>query len=77
MEVRITVTSGKITNIAVPVHPNSDARSQQINDYALPQLVQETLSAQSARIDMVSGATITSEGYLQSLQSALDQAAIR
>ena len=46
---------------------------EQINSYALPVLVQETLDAQSADIDMVSGATVTSDGYLQSLQSALDQ----
>lgn len=39
-------------------------------------LVQSTLQAQSAKIDMVSGATVTSGGYLQSLQSALDQAGI-
>ena len=50
------------------------ARTSEINSYALPILVQETLDAQSADIDMVSGATVTSEGYLQSLQTALDQA---
>ena len=48
----------------------------EINDYALPILIQETLDAQSADIDMVSGATVTSDGYLQSLQSALDQAGL-
>ena len=45
-----------------------------INSYAAPMLRQESLTAQSARIDIVSGATYTSEGYAQSLQSALDQA---
>jgi uncharacterized protein with FMN-binding domain len=54
-------------------YPSGNGTDQQINSYALPRLVKETLDAQSANIDMVSGATVTSEGYLQSLQSALDQ----
>jgi uncharacterized protein with FMN-binding domain len=54
-----------------------DGRSQQINSQAAPYLLQETLSAQSAHIDAISGATYTSAGYVQSLQSALDQAGIR
>ena len=49
-------------------------RDEQINAYALPILVQATLDSQSANIDMVSGATYTSSGYLQSLQAALDEA---
>ncbi len=54
-----------------------DGRSQQINSAAAPILLQETLSAQSAQIDTVSGASYTSAGYVQSLQSALDQAGIK
>ena len=54
--------------------PSGNPKDDQINSYALPVLIQETLNAQSAQIDMVSGATVTSGGYLQSLQSALDQA---
>jgi uncharacterized protein with FMN-binding domain len=77
VEVRIDIRSGRITAVRVPVHPAGDPRSLQINSSAIPQLVQETVAAQSARIDMISGATITSEGYQQSLQSALDQAGIR
>ncbi|MGO4753756.1 FMN-binding protein, partial [Streptomyces sp. 2MCAF27] len=53
-----------------------DGRSQQIASYAVPQLTSETLSAQNAQIDAVSGATYTSEGYVQSLQSALDKAGV-
>ena len=53
-------------------YPSGNGEDQRINSYALPRLVQETLDAQSADVDMVSGATVTSEGYLQSLQSALD-----
>ena len=55
-------------------HPAGNSRDAEINDYALPILVQDTLTAQSAKIDMVSGATVTSGGYVESLQSALDQA---
>jgi len=74
VQVAITVSGGKITNVAVPQYPNNNGRDVEIANYSLPQLISETLSAQSANIDMVSGATYTSEGYLQSLQSAIDQA---
>lgn len=53
---------------------NDGPESNQIDSTAIPRLINETLTAQSAHIDAVSGATYTSEGYLQSLQSALDQA---
>ena len=56
--------------------PTENGRDREINQAALPVLVDETISAQSADIDMVSGATYTSEGYLESLQSALDQAGL-
>ena len=74
VQVTITVTNGKITAVQVPVYPNGNGRDQEINAYALPVLTQETLQAQNANIDTVSGATVTSDGYLQSLQSALDAA---
>jgi uncharacterized protein with FMN-binding domain len=74
VQVTITVTNGKITDVQVPVYPNNNGRDQEINASALPVLTQETLQAQSANIDTVSGATVTSDGYLQSLQSALDAA---
>ena len=54
--------------------PSGNGKDSEINNYALPILTEETTSAQSANIDMVSGATVTSVGYIQSLQSALDQA---
>jgi uncharacterized protein with FMN-binding domain len=53
--------------------PGDIPKDQQINGYAVPVLTQETLTAQSASIDSVSGATYTSEGYITSLQSALDK----
>ncbi|WP_373887159.1 FMN-binding protein [Acidipropionibacterium jensenii] len=64
---------GRITAVNVPQYP-SGGRSDEINARAVPTLVSETLGAQSARVDMVSGATFTSEGYTTSLQNALDQA---
>lgn len=74
VQVKITVSGGKITAVDVPVYPTESFRDQEINQQAVPQLVSETLSAQSANIQMVSGATFTSGGYEQSLQSALDEA---
>ena len=74
VQVTITVADGKITEVAVPVYPSENGKDQEINAYALPILRQETLAAQSASIDTVSGATVTSNGYLESLQSALDAA---
>jgi len=74
VQVAITVTNGRITDVQVPVYPDGNGRDQEINAYALPTLRQETLDAQSADIDAVSGATVTSDDYLQSLRSALDAA---
>jgi uncharacterized protein with FMN-binding domain len=74
VQVQITVEGGRLTDVTAVQYPNGNGRDQQINAYALPVLAQEALAAQSANIDHVSGATITSDGYQQSLQSALDQA---
>ncbi|KZE42213.1 FMN-binding protein [Microbacterium sp. T32] len=74
VQVQITVSGGVVTDVQVPVYPSENGRDQQINSRALPVLVKETLAAQSADIDMVSGATYTSDGYLTSLQSALNEA---
>ena len=76
VQVELSISDGRITDVAVPIYPNGNGRDAEINSYALPQLVQETISAQSASIDMVSGATVTSDGYLRSLQSALDKAGL-
>lgn len=76
VQVALTIQNGKITDVAVPVYPDGNGRDAEINSYALPILVQETLKAQSAQIDMISGATVTSGGYVQSLQSALDKAGL-
>lgn len=73
VQVKITVTNGKITSASAIEYPNNDPRDEQINSYAVPVLNQEAVQAGNANIDMVSGATFTSDGYLQSLQSALDK----
>jgi len=75
VQVRVTMNGSAIGKIDVIQYPNRDRRDQEINSYAVPQLNQEAMDAQSAHIDVVSGATYTSDGYTRSLQSALDQAA--
>jgi uncharacterized protein with FMN-binding domain len=76
VQVAITVQNGRITAVNATEYPQNNPRDEQINAYAIPQLNQEAMSAKSASIDMVSGATYTSQGYLSSLQSALDQAGL-
>ena len=76
VQVQITVKAGKITAVNALEYPEGTPRDQQINAYAIPQLNQETLAANSAHIDTVSGATYTSGGYIGSLQNALDKAGI-
>ncbi|MBN9213729.1 MAG: FMN-binding protein [Microbacterium sp. SCN 70-200] len=75
VQVQITVAGGLITDVQAVDYPDGNGRDRQINARAIPILVSETLDAQSAEIDFVSGATYTSDGYQQSLQSALDEAA--
>lgn len=76
VQVKITVTNGKVTDVTAVQYPSDNPRDQEINSYALPQLKSEALAAQSASIDTVSGASYTSDGYRQSLQSALDSAGL-
>jgi uncharacterized protein with FMN-binding domain len=73
IQVQITVSNGKLTAIQMLQYPTS-GRSSQISQAAIPTLIQEALQAQSAQINAVSGATYTSQGFAQSLQSALVQA---
>ena len=76
VQVQITVKNGVVTDVAATLYPMSGPRDAQISSYAIPQLNSEAKSAGSANIDMVSGATYTSEGYLSSLQNALNQAGL-
>jgi uncharacterized protein with FMN-binding domain len=73
VQVKITVTNGKITSATAVDYPQNNPRDQEINATAIPTLQQESVGQSTANIDMVSGATYTSEGYLKSLQSALDK----
>jgi uncharacterized protein with FMN-binding domain len=74
VQVRVTFAGTRIADISAMSLPQG-GRSTDISSYAAPQLRREALSAQSARIDSVSGASYTSAGYAESLQSALDKAA--
>jgi uncharacterized protein with FMN-binding domain len=74
MQVKVTLDGTKITGVSVVQETNDGQESQSIDAFSIPKLTAETLTAQSARIDAVSGATSTSTGYVGSLQSALDQA---
>ncbi|WP_235515543.1 FMN-binding protein [Curtobacterium sp. Leaf183] len=76
VQVEITVASGKITEVTALQLTNDGGRSVQISQQAAPILRQEALQAQSAKIQAVSGATYTSDGYVTSLQSAIDQAGL-
>ena len=76
VQVEITVSGDRITDVSVLQYPDGNDTDRQISAYALPQLIDETLTAQSAGIDMVSGASFTSQGYIGSLQSAIDQAGL-
>jgi uncharacterized protein with FMN-binding domain len=73
VQVQLTLANGRITEITLLQAPQG-GRDTQLTDYAVPQLRSAVLQAQSAQVDTISGATYTSLGYLQSVQSALDQA---
>ena len=73
VQVQLTVQNGTITDVQALQMPSADRHSYAVSSYAAPQLRSEVLQAQSAQINTISGATYTSEGYIQSLQSALDQ----
>ena len=74
VQVQITVKRAKVTAARAVEYPEETPRDTQINAYAIPVLDREAVSTGGAKVDMVSGATYTSRGYVTSLQSALDQA---
>jgi uncharacterized protein with FMN-binding domain len=74
VQVRVTLQGKKIVDIAALKLPNDRARSERISEQAGPLLRSEALQAQSANIDLLSGASYTSTGYARSLQGALDKA---
>jgi uncharacterized protein with FMN-binding domain len=75
VQVSVTIAGGKITEVTALHLTDAEQRSVQISNEAAPILRSEVLAAQSASVASVSGATYTTDGYLTSLQSALDKAA--
>jgi uncharacterized protein with FMN-binding domain len=76
VQVKVSLDGKKIVGIKAVQVPTDGERSLRIAEFAVPRLTHEALSVQSAQIDAVSGASYTSQGYMQSLQSALDRAGV-
>lgn len=76
VQVRIKVKAGRVTKATAITYPTGDHRSAQINAYAVPQLQQQAVAAQSASLDGVSGASWTTYAFQKSLQSALLKAGL-
>ncbi len=74
VQVRVTISNGRIASVTFLNYPQDRRTSARINSFAVPQVQSEAIQAQSANVDMVSGATLTSEAFMQSMQSALDKA---
>lgn len=74
VQVQTTIRNGKIADVQFVKYPNDRRTSVRINDYAVPYLQDEAVQAQSANVDFISGATLTSEAFAKSLQVALNSA---
>jgi uncharacterized protein with FMN-binding domain len=74
LQVQANVSGGRIVSVKALQYPADRRTSQRINNQALPALQSEAITAQDAQVDIVSGATLTSEAYIRSLDSALGQA---
>jgi uncharacterized protein with FMN-binding domain len=74
VQVQATIKQGKLADVQFLQYPNDRRTSIRINNIAIPYLEQEAIQAQSADVDIISGATLTSEAFVQSLQAALDSA---
>ena len=72
VQIELVVKNSKIVKVAVLEQPTNTIHDIQIGEFAFPKLISETLAAQDAKIDAVSGASYTSAGYIASLQSAVD-----
>jgi uncharacterized protein with FMN-binding domain len=72
VQVQLIARNNKIVKVAILRQPANTIHDIQIGQFAFPRLISETLTAQSSKIDAVSGASYTSAGYIASLQSALD-----
>lgn len=76
IQVKVIISGGKITDVQFLQFPNTPGHTTEVSTSVMPVLKQETIAAQSSNVDLVSGATQTTEGFIQTLQSALDQAVI-
>jgi uncharacterized protein with FMN-binding domain len=74
VQVQAVIQGGKIENVQFLEYPNDRRTSIRINKIAMPYLTTEAIQVQSAEVDVISGATLTSEAFIESLQSALDEA---
>lgn len=74
VQVKATISGGKLSSVQFLQYPNDNPTSQSINSQAIPYLQQEAIQAQSANVDAISGATYTSEAFTQSLSQALSSA---
>jgi uncharacterized protein with FMN-binding domain len=74
VQVEVNIQNGRVVSVDVPQYPADRRASQRINSRALPMLESEVVRAQSARVNIISGATLTSEAYLRSLDAALRDA---
>jgi uncharacterized protein with FMN-binding domain len=72
VQIQLIMQNSKIVKVAVLQQPANTIRDIQIGEFAFPKLISETLTAQNAKVDAVSGASYTSAGYIKSLQSAVD-----
>jgi uncharacterized protein with FMN-binding domain len=77
VQVKITVRKGEVTAVEAVEYPEESPRDQQINSYAIPELNQAATAAKGGDIDLITGATYTSTGYITSLQSALNEAGLK
>ena len=76
VQVKVVIQKGKIAQVQIVDYPHDRRRSVDINNQAVPWLQSEAMQAQSAQVDIISGATLTSQAFIESLQNALDRAKI-
>lgn len=74
VQIKAVIRNGKISDVQFLEYPSDRRTSQRINSVAMPYLKTEAMQVQNANVDIISGATLTSEAFAQSLQSALDNA---
>jgi uncharacterized protein with FMN-binding domain len=74
VQVQVLIEGGQIADVQFLTLPSGHRESEEISNYAAPILAQEAIAAQSANVQVVSGATLTSLAFMESLQAALDQA---